>query len=700
MEIRKRINGKNISNVDFFQVLEHGEKVGYAYIYFNNMSKPIKVNEKEAVRYLEAAAKAHGIDKDDATALDQLEKQKIFKLSNANDALDRYERTMGKQQQDEEDIIKKTKQKLNSKGVKIGAFAVALSVLLGIGSCQSGKKVPEGNVKASGVTSTQADHSNFASLLAQLKEGPKKDAMSAVQGNLKMFNDTLSGNIMKEGEDKRLAHSWEENMASYLAFNQFTEEELFQIFDTYKINADDLYDQLKLSNMKEMLYYARATESSGRAMLIGSEEGKAFFNGYETLVLRYNKATAKEEKIELAKQFYAKVRADFPIEDQDKEGFIHTEKGYEDYAYAVTPMISAMEVMTRNIGVSLTDKEVAYFNELGMCNFAQEKLENYENDLTSRQNIEIAKEELRSESQLEAAVSSDGEVYIVEKISYQELKEAGIASIDHYDLSAEKNDVGMIAGYWEDATLDTLKKQVSDKTESEQISSTSSSSYRKTLTESDLKKESPAIQQEAQKQKDVINSQIEQENKAAKAESDRKKQELEKQIEEEKKELEKEIEEDNAWMNDPGNEEVPGRPNVSIDDSYLDENGNPEFDGPIYDEDGNIISWMPNPNANARSISEESLNIEVSSDEETTQTSRKSLLKEVADQAVELAPIDDPIVITDPKPPIVTYGGISFAQTESGLYAPASVSDIEEYVDALANPEASFNQTSGIVLTK
>lgn len=653
------IRGKTISNIDFFEKENEGKKEWFANIYYNNSKTPIRVPKKDAIAYLEAMAEANDIDPKDNKAISQLAEKGLFNKISEEEA----DRRLVTDWYNKKGT--KVHHKLNKKAV-MGTLAIGTAVALlatGIGSCHRENKYDQ---NADGLSDAQYYGSSFADLIAKLQAGPKKDAVMANQLVLKNFNDSLSGNIMREGEDKRLAHSWDENIAAYLAFNQFTDEELFQIFDTYKIDGKALYEELKLGNMKEMLYYARATEPSGRVDLIKSEEGKQFFTKYENKLLEFNKADTKEAKIVAAKEFYTMVRADFPIQEEDKVGFIHTDKGYEDYSYAVTPMISAMEVMTRNVGVSLNNAEVKYFNELGMCNFAEEKLETYQTQLESRQNVAIAKEELRAE--YEAVSNSEGSIEVTKTISYEKLREAGIASIEHYDLSAEKNDVGTIEGYFEDATMDTAKKQQIINNKNNGTISTSTSNYHKTLTENDLKKESSKVQQQAQQQKDEINKQYDKQNQQAKEESDKKKAEIEKEIEEDKKKLEEEIKNDNAWMNEDKNttpsnpssgsssEEAPGRPSrddvddhIDIDDDYVDKDGNLEFDGPIYDKDGNIID---NPSANKQ------------------------------------------------KAKTTTYAGTSFVQSSSGLYVPSSAAEVNSYVDSLADQNSNINQNTNSNIIK
>ncbi len=640
------MNGKNISDIDFFAQEKNGKKEWLAAVYFKTNKSPVLLTKKDALPYLEAVAEANGIDPKSNTAIKQLQEKKLFHSVSIQDAKARFDFiNLSLQKKKADQLTKKAKPSLAKRAISGVVIAgAALITILSLRGCSIKK-----NEK---VTNSQSySSSQFDQLLAQLSEGTKKTAVSKVQTTLKSFNDRLSPSIMKDGEDRLLAHSWDENIAAYLAFNDFTDEQLFEIFDTYKIDGNELYDLLKLSNSKEMLYYARATEPSGRGALINSEKGQAFFNKYEELIINFNLASTKEDKVAIAKQFYAMVREDFPIQSEDQIGFIHTDKGYEDYAYAVTPMISAMEVMTRNIGVNLNNTEIKYFNELGMCNFAQEKLARYQSQLEQRQSIEIAKDELRAE--YEVKKDADGKLQIQEIVPYEELREAGIASVDHYDLSEEKNDVGLIEGWWDSATVDTIGKQAVKQSASKgRTTTTTTTPYKKQLTEAEVAKQSPAIQQEVQKQKDAINAQIAEENAKAKQESDRKKAELEKQIQEEKKKLEEQVEKDNAWMNDhsssssssssgSSDSEAPKRPTVDdvdphidVDDQYVDEDGNLKFDGPIYDSEGNIID---NPSAKA-----------------TKKTA--------------------------------TFGTTTFVVDKSGLYVPVSAEDVNNYVNGLANP--------------
>ncbi len=599
-----KINGEKISNIDYFQK----DDKWFANVYFNNGKTPIQIPKDDATKYLTAL----GTRIDDSTLnnqsrLDAMINEKLVSFVPLEEANRRL--TSAIVQSD--DIKEERFNKRLAKKVALTAGSIALILAMVVGGCHLFKR-NKNNSKNSNKSISDYQNMSFDELVAQLPAGAKKDAVVAVQSTLKNFNDILSGSIMRDGEDKRLAHSWDENMAAYLAFNDFTQDELLEIFDSYQIDANDLYEQLNLGNMKEMLYYARATEPSGRADLIKSQEGKDFFNKYENLVLQFNRATTVEDKTVIAQQFYSSLRADFPIQTEDLEGFIHNDKGYPDYAYAMTPMVSAMEIMTRNIGVSLNDDEIKRFNDLAMCNFAQEKFESYQQSLSAAQNVELATKRLIAEEYTDA----DGRVRITLLPTYEELKEAGIASVEHYDLSEEKNDVGTLPNWWAEVTLNTTDPNVISNGGG-QNSVSQSSSYREKVSKSSL---TGSLLAEANRQEQAIQdsfaAQNEANRKAAEAAQAQKQAEIDAT---EKKQAEEEARKNNQWLEDakkqnsnttpstnttPQEQEAPKRPNVNdvnpnihIDDEYVGDNGNLGFDGPIYDKDGNIID---NPSAKTR----------------------------------------------------------------------------------------------------
>ena len=88
------------------------------------------------------------------------------------------------------------------------------------------------------------------------------------------------------------------------------------------------------------------------------------------------KETTGQDQIDAVNAFYQELHNDFPINaDQREVGISHAETrdDIEAYKLSVTPMVAAAEMMFQNLDIdhTLSDQAIAYFNDLGLCNFAQ-----------------------------------------------------------------------------------------------------------------------------------------------------------------------------------------------------------------------------------------------------------------------------------------------------------------------------------------
>jgi len=77
------------------------------------------------------------------------------------------------------------------------------------------------------------------------------------------------------------------------------------------------------------------------------------------------------------------VREDFPVTSKVRtEGISHSEKhkSIKDYQLAVTPMIAASEMLFQNLKLNYTlnNMEVNFINDIGLCNYADDKFERIE----------------------------------------------------------------------------------------------------------------------------------------------------------------------------------------------------------------------------------------------------------------------------------------------------------------------------------
>lgn len=198
------------------------------------------------------------------------------------------------------------------------------------------------------------------------------------------FNGEFASHYLEEGVDVRAALKFEEVVALQVAYNDYSKDQLKAIFNGADIRAEDLTRAYKDGTLQLMGAYAIETPEHpvDMSMLIESQEGKDFYKRYHDAFLAAKTATG-DDKIRLVTEFYNMVRADFPITNEVRtEGISHSQNydELEAYKLSVTPMIAAAEMMWQNLEVdnTLTDGEIDFINDLGLCNFAQKTFERAE----------------------------------------------------------------------------------------------------------------------------------------------------------------------------------------------------------------------------------------------------------------------------------------------------------------------------------
>ena len=211
----------------------------------------------------------------------------------------------------------------------------------------------------------------------------QKYAMDKIDDVLAFFNGTFAEAWLEEGKDIRAALKFEEIVALQNAYNKYTPEQLRIYFNGADVDAATLSRNYKSGTLQ--LMGAHILESSEHpldmSMLIDSKEGKDFYKKYHDLFLRAKEAKG-EEKLKLVKEFYAMVRADFNLTDEDRTtGISHTDiHNIEPYKLSVTPMIAAGEMLFQNLEVdyTLNDQEVEFINGAGLCNVADSQFKRIE----------------------------------------------------------------------------------------------------------------------------------------------------------------------------------------------------------------------------------------------------------------------------------------------------------------------------------
>ena len=226
---------------------------------------------------------------------------------------------------------------------------------------------------------------SFDQLLQITNSDIQYQEMSKIGYYLDYFNGTFANYYVESNHpDVRAALSWEEVSALNLAYNDFTKEEIIAIFNGYEVNSADFTNAYKEGTLQLMGAFVLETRDMpvDLSQLLNTQEGQEFYQKYNELFLRC-KETTGQDQIDAVNAFYQELHNDFPINaDQREVGISHAETrdDIEPYKLSVTPMVAAAEIMFQNLDIdhTLSDSAIAYFNDLGLCDFAQGSFERAE----------------------------------------------------------------------------------------------------------------------------------------------------------------------------------------------------------------------------------------------------------------------------------------------------------------------------------
>ena len=486
---------------------------------------------------------------------------------------------------------------------KITAVVLALAVGLGLYSCAA-RQTKSGQMYNSNIPTNSQDFNlenrgghlfliygnnnhwddySFDELQKVTANESQKEAMKNVATTLDNFNDTFANAHKEEGKDVKPALTFDEVVALQQAYNSYTPEQIRAIFNGANVNAGEMGRAYRDANLQLMGAYVIETRENPVDMsgIIDSEEGKAFYQKYQDLFLDAKEATG-EDKLKKIRLFYQAVREDFPITIEKRtEGIAHADDyaTIEPYKLAVTPIISAAEIMFQNYRVdnTLNDSEIDFLNDLGLCNYADDTFARIETiTLTSE---EDNKNPLYSQYR--------------DAIIYDMVKEGNYYIDDEHreltKLDAFQQQVNWHAyeGRWvySSYTYYTTETHTETKTWTES----------ETTTRVEETREEKPITEEAQEE---VDSQIDEENEQARQEAEEEAEETRQQMQEEADEeaarVEEEVAEDAADLEDriedannqivqnqdddptndaPVNEEDLGH-GVQFDEEHQDGNGN------------------------------------------------------------------------------------------------------------------------------
>ena len=396
--------------------------------------------------------------------------------------------------------------------------------------------------------------------------------------------------------------------------------------------------------------------------LIVSEEGKAFYNKYHKLFLEAKEATG-DDKIAKVEAFYNEVRKDFPIDPDTREiGISHSSSHQvvESYKLAITPMVAAGEIMWQNLDIDKTLQggvnafffgdvnvnelskeelveiilngnvgvakgEIDYFNDLGLCNQAEDKFEIIQ-QITMNSVGNSDKTNPRYDQYENAMIKdlTNKDAYVIDD-AHRELSELDRFQ-DEVNWHFELDEYGYYTGsvYYTTEThtrtrtwkkTKTTKKTVVTRTEKE-------------ITDEAKKEVDKETEKENKKSEEEGKKQAAENQEKMQEEEDKKAEEIKEEVKKDEEDMQEKIDDANDKINenqkiteenegkpadeqkptDPVNESDFGDHNVVFDDEHKDDQGNlnPSVENITTDDtDVKTEADLPDPNETGKKFDEE-----------------------------------------------------------------------------------------------
>lgn len=222
---------------------------------------------------------------------------------------------------------------------------------------------------------------SFAGILKLSKSETQKNFMFNISQALSTYNINFAKAYTEQGKDIKAALTWDEAVAMAIVYNNYSKEELIEIFNGADLDVVALTDAYKTANLQLMGAHVIETEAYpvDMSQLLKDDQAKAFYKKYHDMFLACKKATGTDQ-INKVNAFYQELYKDFPINEKVREeGIAHSDsrKSVESYKFSVIPMVSASEMLFQNLKTdkTLQDKAIAYLNDVGVCNRANDLIE-------------------------------------------------------------------------------------------------------------------------------------------------------------------------------------------------------------------------------------------------------------------------------------------------------------------------------------
>ena len=407
----------------------------------------------------------------------------------------------------------------------------------------------------------------------------QKQEMQKIGNFLDSYNGTFADYYLEENHaGVRAALRWEEVSALSLAYNDFSKEEIAAIFNGYEVKSAEFTEAYKEATLQLFGAFAMSDRdhSIPIEMLVNDSEGQAFVQKYKDLFYDVVEATG-QAKIDAANRLYQEVFKDYPIDSEIREvGISHAESrnSMESYKLAAVPIISAAEAMFQNLEIdhTLYDKAVEYFNDIGLCNYAQGQFDRAET-------ITLSSQEDEKNPTYQQFMDAKIRELTAEDIYYKNDLSRDLSQLDkfqdrvnwHFNLDANGN---LVVG-------DTLKESYTVRTYTESTTQVTGSET-KTSNVSREEAVSRFGEDEVRRREAAVNRQFDAENEEAKRQADaaaeEKRQELQQEADKAAEEVRQEIEDDEKDLQ----QDIEDA-NNQIDENNKDQN--PGNDTPIKEED-------------------------------------------------------------------------------------------------------------------
>ena len=464
---------------------------------------------------------------------------------------------------------------------RVAALITAVTILF-VPGCSNAKTEKGPEATPTTINETQEintddlikEVTSFAGMLKLSKSDVQKIFMNNISESLDNFNIKFANAYVEKDKNIKAALSWDEVISLALVYNDYNKDQLIQIFNGADLNTTKLEDAYKTGVLQLMGAHVIETRENKVDMssLLESQEAKDFYEKYHELFLKCKEATGQEQ-INRVNEFYQELYKDFPITEKVREeGIAHSDSrnSIETYKFSIIPMVSAAEMLYQNLAIdkTLQDKAVAYLNDIGVCNRANDVIEKAALvNLSASKNNDYIDYNILKQAKITELIDEDA--YVVDD-----------AHRDLSELDSFKNKVNVSFTY----TNGTFTGEYTTTTKYRTETTSTTTTNRSQAVSSTSENKVAAAERQASSRLDAENAQARREaEKAADAEAKRQQEQAdaerrqqEEKIAQDEKDLQDKINQANKDINNGQtvNEDDFGDHNVDFDNDHSDNKGN------------------------------------------------------------------------------------------------------------------------------